>query len=338
MYTYYLKNIGYFNLICMLLLYGIYSYTAFRIDFLVGQWPRAEEEGNGNLYRLYYCALLFVIFCLLMAKSWWAAAAISRASFEIFDKMMNSLLKRPMRFFDTTQIGTILNRCTNDLIILDTTLPRYGQIFLESYFLVGSTFIILAVVSPIHIAILFIFLFFLYRSVKTYMLVAIEMKRMGRAALGPMLNIASEMLRGITHIRVWKREEKFSKKFLEFSNLKAVVDFHEAIGDLWLKIRVEYPIALVISLSIVGITLGKKSFLLNDFDLAIIGVLFMYLVNVSNYTGLLIWSTTTLMREMAVVERIKDYTDTNDIEEAEDHNLEKLKSKNTEIMYGGIRF
>ena len=236
--------------------------------------------------------------------------------------MISTLLKRPMKFFDSTQLGTILNRCTNDIMILDTTLPRYGQILMESYFLVGSTFIILATVSPGHIVFLIVFIVFLYRSVRTYMLVAIELKRMSRASQGPILSMAAQMIRGVTHIRVWKKEDFFSRKFLDYSKLKGVVDFHDAIGDLWLKVRVEYSIAAVISISILGITLGKETKLINDFDLAIIGVLFMYLINVSNFTGMLIWSTTTLMREMAVVERIKDYSDTKDVEEPEDHETD----------------
>jgi len=132
-----------------------------------------------------------------MVKAWWAATAITSAGYIVFDKMMNTLLKRPMRFFDTIEIGTIMNRYSNDMIILDTFVPRYGQIFLETYFLVGSTFAVLIFVSPFHIVILFVLILSLYRHIRIYMTVAIEIKRMTRAALGPMSSACSEILIGI---------------------------------------------------------------------------------------------------------------------------------------------
>ena len=137
------------------------------------------------------------------------------------------------------------------------------------------------------------------------------------------------MVKGITHIRVWKKEKIFAKKYFDYSHMKAIVDFHDSVGNLWLRMRVEYSVATVIAISILGITLAKETDLINNFNLALVGVLMMYLINVSNFTGMLIYSTTTIMREMAVVERMQEYAETTDIEESEDIRLEKLE-KNDE--------
>jgi len=45
---------------------------------------------------------------------------------------------------------------------------------------------------------------------------------------------------------------------LDYSHLKGVVDLHESIGELWLKVRVEYSMVLVIVISVIGVTFAKK--------------------------------------------------------------------------------
>jgi len=57
----------------------------------------------------------------------------------------------------------------------------------------------------------------------------------------------------------------------------------------------------------------------------------MYLINVSNYAGALIWSTITLMREMAVAERIMEYAEITDLEELEGQNIQDPKYRSKQI-------
>lgn len=47
-----------------------------------------------------------------------------RASKVLHDKMFNSILHAPMRFFETNQSGRILNRFSKDIGSIDETLPN----------------------------------------------------------------------------------------------------------------------------------------------------------------------------------------------------------------------
>ena len=90
------------------------------------------------------------------------------------------------------------------------------------------------------------------------------------------------MINGIAEIRAYGQEERFKAKFEEYSFMKATVDFHEAIGEAWIKIRIEYPIAIILALTIGALTFGKDLDYVKTDDLAIIGLLLIYLLNVGN--------------------------------------------------------
>lgn len=123
-----------------------------------------------------------------------------------------------------------------------------------------STFIVLIFVSPLHILFIGVMMVFMGMAVKTYIRVVVELKRMSKLSQTPVLSRVTEMINGIAEIRAYGQEERFKKRFVEFSFMKATIDFHEAMGEAWIKIRIEYPIAIILTLTMAALTFGK------DFD------------------------------------------------------------------------
>jgi ABC-type multidrug transport system fused ATPase/permease subunit len=49
----------------------------------------------------------------------------------LFHKMLDRIVHAPMRFFDTTPVGRILNRFGKDIATIDTQLARNALILFE---------------------------------------------------------------------------------------------------------------------------------------------------------------------------------------------------------------
>ena len=95
------------------------------IDYWVANWAEEEQSGEAGLYRLVYFALILLLAIMLFVKSYFYGIAVSTASFSMFNELVSNIVGRPMRFFDTTETGTILNRCSNDMAVMDMQIPRF---------------------------------------------------------------------------------------------------------------------------------------------------------------------------------------------------------------------
>lgn len=70
-----------------------------------------------------FCMVLFGIFCVIRTIS---------ASHIIHSSLLHSILRCPISFFDTTPSGRIMNRFSQDLSAVDTTIPFYIEMSLFS--------------------------------------------------------------------------------------------------------------------------------------------------------------------------------------------------------------
>lgn len=78
-----------------------------------------------------------------------------RASKALHDKMFNSILYAPMRFFETNQSGRILNRFSKDIGSIDETLP---STFLEAIQTMSDMFGIIIIIYTVNRVMIIVFL------------------------------------------------------------------------------------------------------------------------------------------------------------------------------------
>ena len=94
------------------------------------------------------------------------------ASRKLHDSMMNSIMRSPMSFFDTTPLGRILNRFSKDIYTIDETIPRSLRGFIMTAFAVISTLIVILIATPIFVVVIFPLAFlyaFIQVCIYTYM-------------------------------------------------------------------------------------------------------------------------------------------------------------------------
>ncbi|WAR09783.1 MRP1-like protein [Mya arenaria] len=77
-----------------------------------------------------------------------------RASKHLHRNMLMSVLRAPMSFFDTTPVGRIVNRFSQDVDAIDETLPEMFVEVLFSVFNVASVIIIISYSTPIFLSII----------------------------------------------------------------------------------------------------------------------------------------------------------------------------------------
>ena len=92
--------------------------------------------GGAQSIALFVAALLISLGCLKAAK-------------ESHNKLLESCLRMPMSFFDTTPLGRIINRFSKDVDVVDNVLPVTIRAWLLFLFNVFGVFIVIGTSTPV---------------------------------------------------------------------------------------------------------------------------------------------------------------------------------------------
>lgn len=72
----------------------------------------------------------------------------------LHERLLHSVIRSPMSFFDTTPIGRIVNRFSADTDTIDNDLPTTVQKWLECVFRVISTLVVISYSTPLFCAVI----------------------------------------------------------------------------------------------------------------------------------------------------------------------------------------
>merc|ERR1712224_940371 len=231
-----------------------------------------------------------------------------KASTFYHKRMVASVFRAPMSFFDATPSGQILSRFGKELETVDRALPESIASVLYCFLQTSSTALALSgVISPaMMIPIAFAGSLYL-RIIKRFRPAARDMKRTEQRTRSPIFTHFSEALRGTEIIRsipgaklTWSsRHRKLSDVNLSvFSTVKAL--------DRWLSVTLE-----AIGNSMVFITAVSSVFLSRAGRLAS-GSAGWGLTQSLAITGLMAWAVrnlTMLESQMMSVQRVTEITD-----------------------------
>ena len=109
----------------------------------------------------------------------------SESCYEQLTKLIWNVLRRPMRFFDTTASGVIQNRCTDDVEIVDIEVSDTLTRVVPFLVIFLSTLSLSIVITPVIIAPMVVLAYILSDIIRKYLRAGIELLRLNRVSLSP---------------------------------------------------------------------------------------------------------------------------------------------------------
>jgi ABC-type multidrug transport system fused ATPase/permease subunit len=133
-----------------------------------------------------------------------------KASFNLHEQLLRSVLGSPMRFFEVTPIGRILNRFSKDISAVDDQVLGAFSGVAHSVFKAITIIIVVSAISPMFIVGV-IPLAFVYAFVtRKYLNVSRELKRLDSVTRSPIYSQFSETLSGVVVVRAFGQERRFA--------------------------------------------------------------------------------------------------------------------------------
>ncbi|TNJ29811.1 Multidrug resistance-associated protein 1 [Giardia muris] len=281
--------------------------VAYQYQYVFVQaWASTQFPSISHPYG--YFGIYAAIVIVAAALSWGTAVGTTpfllESSRSLFQDMITSLLHSPLRFFDTTPLGRILNRLSKDFASVDMLLFLFIMQTTQgaSEFLgILVTMCVLAWPTIIIIVPIVIVYFVTYGSFRRS---APQMKRLEGAAKSPVYNLCNEVMTSLQCIRAYQAEMNFVKN--SRTHLDAYLSAYYSHLSLtrWFILRLNIISTVFGFLIILGLSIIAPQGILDNYVGLIIGYSFWLQMLVS-------WFITTLglfESEMTSVERIIEYT------------------------------
>ncbi|KAI8877119.1 multi drug resistance-associated protein MRP [Backusella circina FSU 941] len=276
-------------------------------------WSDVNQENNSNHHVWFYLTIYAIIGFSSSISSMcqnlvlWVFCAVRSARI-LHGKMLDTVIRSPMSFYDTTPLGRILNRFGKDQQTVDDMLPRVFNIFFRVLFSVITTVTVIGLSTPLFLTMV-IPLFIIYISVQRYYLeTSRELKRLDSVGRSPIYSHFQETISGVSTIRAYEQQRRFmfeSETRLD-DNQRAF--YPSMCCNRWLAIRLEFLGATIIlgaaSFSVISVLRGSTYI-----DAGLVGLSVSYALTITSALNMVIRAYCEIETNIVSVERVKEYID-----------------------------
>ncbi|KAF9438945.1 hypothetical protein BGZ76_002608 [Entomortierella beljakovae] len=266
--------------------------------------PEDDEPVDLNFYIGIYCLISLMTVFLTIVRMFWQFYGSLRASRSLYEELLISVIHAPIRFFDTTPVGRIINRFSKDFEVIDGQLMQLMVGMLLNIFGIVAIVFVISVVTP-GFLIASAFIAMAYFFVGTYYIASSrELKRIESVTKSPLYSHFGETLVGVSTIRAFGVESQFMEDVLVKLDNNNSPFYFLWMCNRWLSIRVDFIGSMVTFIAGILILIN-----LDTLNASWSGISLGAAVN---FMGLVYWLVriyTETEMSLNSVERVNEYLD-----------------------------
>uniref|UniRef100_A0A8C7JN64 Multidrug resistance-associated protein 4 n=1 Tax=Oncorhynchus kisutch TaxID=8019 RepID=A0A8C7JN64_ONCKI len=271
---------------------------------------RSEGTIGVGLYVKYLKAGANILAAYIL-QDWWLAYwslvmfnVLVKAAQSLHNRMFNSILRTPVRFFDVNPIGRVLNRFSKDIGQLDAALPwtfvDFIQIFLQ---IIGVVAVAASVIPWILIPLVPLVIVFLFLR-RYFLQTSRDVKRLESTTRSPVFSHLSSSLQGLWTIRAFRAEERFQNTFDAYQDLHSESWFLFLVTSRWFAVRLDGMCAVFVTITAFGCLLLR-----DQVEAGSVGLALSYAVTLMGMFQWGVRQSAEVENMMTSVERVVEYTE-----------------------------
>ncbi|CCM00202.1 uncharacterized protein FIBRA_02230 [Fibroporia radiculosa] len=218
----------------------VYQGSQVANNLVLGWWTSESISGftQGDYMALY--AALGVgsgVGAFLLSMSFTVATLI--AGLRLFKDALNSVLHSPVSFFDTTPMGRIMSRLSNDQNTLDLNLALTANQLLQTFSSVVGTVVLVFYTLP-YLGTIFAPLLLLYLiAAMFYRRTSVETKRLDSIMRSMLYSAYTECLTGLSTVRSYRAQNRFVMQSDHGQDMENRAYYMTIAIQQWLSIRLD---------------------------------------------------------------------------------------------------
>ncbi len=202
----------------------------------LSQSKRIQDLSALQIILVYGILGLITMVVTFLSNSFWARRGIEAGKL-FHDKMLRSVLATPIRFFDSTPVGRILQRFSRDMESVDIHLQWSFDHTIHAFFHITVSFLLIIFVLPLVIFFMIPIFWIYYRLQNDYRRVAREVKRLDSMARSPRYAHFKETLQGLYVIRAFDKSDWAMAQFYSKLKLSTEMSRTHYMVNRWFSTR-----------------------------------------------------------------------------------------------------
>ncbi|ETS75107.1 hypothetical protein PFICI_13591 [Pestalotiopsis fici W106-1] len=313
-YSYYFSSSGYFIIVCLLTSMAAWVFcTEFGTVWL--DWWSGANEGEPNknvgMYMGVYTALCLLGVAMIgVACKFAFVDIISMSAFRLHSNLLTTTMRAPLRFFTTTDTGTLTNRFSQDMELIDMNLPIIMVNYISTAFASTAKAIILVVFSRYLAATVPFVLVALYCLQSFYLQTSRQVRLLEIEAKAPLYTHFIESVAGAATIRAFGWQSIYQErnyKLIDQSQRPAYLQF---CIQHWLSFVLDMLVTALAVILVAIIVTWKDKFTAGN-----VGVSLVMVMTFSTVLMRLIKMWTMMESSIGAVARVKRFAEETESEE-----------------------
>ncbi|XP_061394479.1 multidrug resistance-associated protein 1 isoform X3 [Musca vetustissima] len=307
-YKHYMKSVGIFLSLATLILNFVFQAFQIGSNLWLTKWSNdkdvANDTGLRDMYLGVYGAFGFgqgILSYGLTLAPWLGTLRAGRI---IHKEFLISIMRLPLKFFDTTPIGRIMSRFSKDIESLDTTLPELFDAYIWCMFEVLATIVVISMSTPIFLAVIVPIAFLYYFAQRFYVATSRQLMRLESVSRSPIYSHFGETVTGVSTIRAYAVQDRFIDESDNKVDKNQICKYPSLIANRWLAIRLEMVGNLIILFASLFAVLGGQT------NPGLVGLSVSYALQVTQTLNWLVRMSSDIETNIVAVERIKEYGET----------------------------
>jgi ABC-type multidrug transport system fused ATPase/permease subunit len=261
--------------------------------------PWASEAMGGIL--VYGALGIFTLVVVLANRLFWLDRGMA-AGKNLHDQMLKAVLHSPLRFFDATPMGRILQRFSRDVEAVDVQLQWSFETTVRCLVNIATALFLIVGVMPLVLVFLVPVMALYYSVQRDYRIPAREAKRLDSIARSPRFAHFKETLQGLAVIRSFGQEQTFWLGFFQRLNHSHRMFQGHYLLNRWFSSRVPLLGAMIASVTGIGIVFYTK---LNLVSVGTAGLVMVYALTLWESLNWAIRIFSEMESKMTSVERLR---------------------------------
>uniref|UniRef100_A0A3Q3W9M0 Uncharacterized protein n=1 Tax=Mola mola TaxID=94237 RepID=A0A3Q3W9M0_MOLML len=229
------------------------------------------------------------------------------AATNLHHNLLNKIIHAPIRFFDITPLGQILNRFSADTNIIDQHIPPTLESLTRSTLLCLSAIGVISSITPTFVVALIPLAVAFYFIQKYFRVASKDLQDLDDSTQLPLLCHFSETAEGLTTIRAFRHEARFKQRMLELTDTNNTAYLFLSAANRWLEVRTDYLGAVIVLTAAVTSIWSLHYGLLSA---GLVGLGLTYALTVSNYLNWVVRNLADLEVQMAAVKKVNSFLST----------------------------
>ncbi|GAB5365970.1 hypothetical protein AAMO2058_001104200 [Amorphochlora amoebiformis] len=236
-----------------------------------------------------------------LSSLYFALKGIKGAQY-LHNKMFRALLRAPMRFYNETPLGRIINRLTKDQADIDRNLSRMIALAVRGVLSLLGTMIIIGIVTPFILIMFAPVLYLFWYAYQYFQCTAREVKRLDSITRSPIYAQFNQCLDGTSSIRAYRAQSRLIDDFYMKVDNNVRMYLTMISANRWLGLRLEFLGALIAVTAAFVVVLTRDSVQPGAAGLAL-----SQAFAITGVLNLVVRLTSAAENSLNAVERVREY-------------------------------